>query len=268
MTTPGDSNRPNGEYTGIIADWYDDFLAGEGEDILLYTGLVLEDEGPALELACGTGRLMLPLLHEGMQVDGVDVSNDMLERCREKFEAEGVSAGLFHQSMEDFETGRRYRTVFVSGGSFQLIPTLEGVRRALETAYGHLMPNGRFILDLVVGPAPFGGTDPNSWQIGRIASRGSERIVYSSRTVSDSFAQQSQLLTRYEHFREGELIEIITGELVLREYSRVEAELLLGEAGFAVERAEQRRIMSTHSVSVLFICRKPDSTFIQEDLSP
>ncbi|MBR9975476.1 MAG: hypothetical protein KFF77_07825 [Bacteroidetes bacterium] len=65
------------------------------------------------------------------------------------------------------------------------------------------------------------------------------------------------LLTRYEYVRDGGLIETILDELRLREYSRGEAELLLEHAGFVVESVEQRRVMSTHAVSVLFVCRWP-----------
>ncbi|MBE0645648.1 MAG: class I SAM-dependent methyltransferase [Bacteroidetes bacterium] len=247
-----------GHYTGLVADWYDDFLAGEGEDILLYSSLIQEEPGPALELACGTGRIMLSLLRSGMEVDGIDISGDMLARCRMKIEAEGFGAQLFEQGMAECDTGRQYRTIFVSGGSFQLLPTLGEARNALAAARRNLIPGGRFILDLVVGPAPFGGNDPNIWKTGRIASRGNERVVYSSRTQSDPFTQQSHLLTRYAIYRDGVLVDTLLGELLLREYSRGEAELLLAESGFSVERIEQRRVMSTHSVSVLFVCRKPD----------
>ncbi len=248
-----------GHYTGLVAEWYDDFLAGENGDLALYCGLLREEGGPVLELACGTGRLILALLREGKDVDGVDLSAEMLARCRAKVEAAGYSAGLFRQPMEKFDTGRRYGSVVVTGGSFQLVPTLEGARSALAAVHRHLRPGGRLIMDLVIGPAPFGGTDPNIWQIGRIAVRGRERVVYSCRTVSDSFVQQSHLLTRYEHFRNDRLVETLGGELLLREYSRIEAELLLREQGFEVERVEQRRVMSTHSVSALFLCRRTES---------
>lgn len=256
-----------GHYTGLAADWYDDFLAGENDDIALYTGLLREEDSPVLELACGTGRLLLALLNRGMEVDGIDISEEMLARCRAKIEGGGYTAGLFRQPMERFATGRLYHSVVVTGGSFQLVPTLDGARMALDAVRKHLHPGGRLIMDLVIGPAPFGGTDPNTWRIGRIAVRGGERVVYSSRTVSDPFTQQSHLLTRYEHFRDGLLVETLAGELVLREYSRVEAELLLREQGFEVERVEQRRVMSTHSVSALFLCRRTESPTDTEDFA-
>jgi SAM-dependent methyltransferase len=246
-----------GHYRGIVAEWYDDFLAGEGEDIRLYMSLLLEEGGPVLELACGTGRLTLPLLRAGLEVDGVDISEEMLALCRAKLDAAGLRARLIRQPIEHLDLGREYRCVFVSGGSFQLITAPEDIRSAIAGMYHHLQPGGRLILDLVIGPAPFGGADPDIWHVGRVAHRGDERMVYSNRTESDPFTQVSRLLTRYELFRGTRLVETVLDELHLREYSRGEAELLLGQAGFVIEKVEQRRVMSTHSVSALFVCRKP-----------
>lgn len=246
-----------GHYTGLVADWYDDFLAGEGEDIRLYVSLLAPEGGPLLELACGTGRLMLPFLREGIEIDGIDLSDEMLALCRDKLSAEGFAPTLSRQDIQDFHIDRVYRGIFISGGSFQLLTTQEAALGALLSAHRHLLPGGRFILDLVIGASPFGASDPNTWQIGRIAQRGGERVVYSVRSESDPYTQVSRLLTRYELFRDGLLAETILDELRLREYSRGEAQLLLERAGFVVESVEQRRVMSTHALSVLFVCRRP-----------
>ena len=246
-----------GHYRGLVVDWYDDFLAGEGEDIRLYVSLLAPAGGPLLELACGTGRLMLPFLRAGIEVDGIDLSGEMLGRCRDKLAAEGFTPTLSRQDIADFRMDRQYRGIFISGGSFQLLTTQDAALEALRAAHRHLLPGGRFVLDLVVGPDPFGTSDPKSWHIGRVAERGNERVVYSVRSTSDAFAQVSRLLTRYELFRDGRLVETILDELRLREYSRGEAQLLLERAGFNVESVEQRRVMSTHAVSALFVCRRP-----------
>ena len=49
-------------YTGPIADWYDDWLSGRKEDIAYYLEAFLGHSRSALELACGTGRLLLPIV--------------------------------------------------------------------------------------------------------------------------------------------------------------------------------------------------------------
>ena len=70
----------------------------------------VEDDGqPALDVACGTGRLLLPYLRAGLDVDGCDVSADMIELCREKAEREGLRPNLYVQPMHELDLPRRYR---------------------------------------------------------------------------------------------------------------------------------------------------------------
>ena len=44
---------------------------------------------PALDTACGTGRLLLPYLRAGLDVDGCDISPDMLALCRSRQNGKG-----------------------------------------------------------------------------------------------------------------------------------------------------------------------------------
>ena len=79
---------------------------------------------PALDVACGTGRLLIPYLRAGLDVDGCDVYADMVARCRQKTEQEGLSPTLFVQPMHEVEAPRTYRTIYVCG-SFGLGSTRE-----------------------------------------------------------------------------------------------------------------------------------------------
>ncbi|HLK25621.1 MAG TPA: class I SAM-dependent methyltransferase, partial [Caulobacteraceae bacterium] len=54
---------------------------------------------PVLDLACGVGRLLLPLARAGVDIDGCDLSGDMLDHCRRKADAEGLRPGLYEQPM-------------------------------------------------------------------------------------------------------------------------------------------------------------------------
>ena len=49
---------------------------------------------PVLDVACGTGRLLLPLLRAGIDVDGCDLSEDMLHHCRTKAARESFNPNL------------------------------------------------------------------------------------------------------------------------------------------------------------------------------
>ncbi|MCA1972941.1 MAG: class I SAM-dependent methyltransferase, partial [Caenispirillum sp.] len=72
-------------YDALVAELYDDLLAGVPfGDLEVWTDLLRAAAAPALELACGTGRVLLPLLARGFVVEGLDVSAAMLAVCRRK----------------------------------------------------------------------------------------------------------------------------------------------------------------------------------------
>ena len=99
---------------GLVARWWAEF--SEDGPKIAYLQKYVEQGQPALDVACGTGRLLIPYLRAGLDVDGCDVSADMIELCREKAEREGLSPTLFVQPMHELDPPRSYRTIFVCGG--------------------------------------------------------------------------------------------------------------------------------------------------------
>jgi SAM-dependent methyltransferase len=98
---------------GVTAHYWAEFST-DGPEIDYFRSYV-EAGQPALDLACGTGRLLLPYLRDGLDVDGTDVSADMLALCREAAEREGLSPNLYAQPKHELELPRRYRTIFMCG---------------------------------------------------------------------------------------------------------------------------------------------------------
>ena len=79
------TKAPQTWHHGLVAQWWSKFNT-EGPEIAYFQGLIERYGQPALDVACGTGRLLLPYLRAGLDVDGCDISPDMLTRCREKAE--------------------------------------------------------------------------------------------------------------------------------------------------------------------------------------
>src|SRR5207253_8319174 len=101
---------------GLIAKWWAEFNDDFRPHEIPYFQRYIERDGqPALDVACGTGRLLLPYLRAGLDVDGCDVSGDMIALCREKAEREGLSPNLWAQPMHALEPPRTYRTIYVCG---------------------------------------------------------------------------------------------------------------------------------------------------------
>lgn len=104
---------------------------------------VIEKYGqPALDVGCGTGRLLLDYLQEGIAIDGVDNSRDMLKLCREKARALKLKPNLTEQYMETLELRRKYKTILVPSSSLQLVIEPDALKRTMERLTAHLAPGG------------------------------------------------------------------------------------------------------------------------------
>jgi SAM-dependent methyltransferase len=200
---------------------------------------------PVLDVACGTGRLLLPLLRAGIDIDGCDISGDMLNHCRQKAIHDGFRPHLEEQPMHAFDMPRRYKTIYICG-SFGLAGSREKDAATLRCCYEHLNNGGALLLNI---QAEY--NSPESWSMWlpehrrnlpqpwpkegkkRIAADGSENIAY-FRTVEldpleQCFTRQVQLEKRVD----GETID--SEEYTLRGniYFKNEIVLMLNLAGFS-----------------------------------
>src|SRR5438270_6436141 len=122
----------NYEYRGFLASAWD-LLRGdtsEWSDRPFYRNIILQSGQPALDIGCGTGRLLLDYLAEGIDIDGVDNSPEMLAICREKAQWLGLHPRVFEQAMERLELPRTYRVILVPSSSFQLLIDLRDAQEA------------------------------------------------------------------------------------------------------------------------------------------
>ena len=111
MTTPASQY----EYRGAKAAYWD-LLRGDTsrwEDRPFYWAAIQVSGEPALDVGCGTGRLLLDFLAHGIDIDGVDNSPEMLEVVARKPTGWGLRPALFQQPMEDLRPPRAYRTIIV-----------------------------------------------------------------------------------------------------------------------------------------------------------
>jgi ubiquinone/menaquinone biosynthesis C-methylase UbiE len=102
MMTKSDS-----DYRGLAAQWYNLWFGEEPFwDQAFFHQRLGRNNGVALEIACGTGRLMVLFLRDGLAVDGVDASAQMLAICRRKTTHLGVTLILYQQQMQELEIDR------------------------------------------------------------------------------------------------------------------------------------------------------------------
>ena len=109
-------------YTSLEARLHDAFWAEEGEpaELALLDQTLREYPGRSLEVGCGSGRLLLPLLQKGHEVEGLELSPEMLALCRQAAETMGSRPILHEGDMTSFDPGHTYASLLVPAFTLQL----------------------------------------------------------------------------------------------------------------------------------------------------
>jgi SAM-dependent methyltransferase len=136
------------DYHGLAVStwdlWRDDTAAWP--DRSLYLGVIERYGEPVLDLTCATGRLVLDYLGEGIDIEGLDSSAEMLAVVREKAAAAGLPEPTLHQQhLEEVSLERRYRTILGASSAIQLVTDAGAAHATMHRLVEHLEPGGAFI---------------------------------------------------------------------------------------------------------------------------
>src|SRR5690625_876616 len=80
-----------------------------------YVDLANQQGGPILDVACGTGRLTIPIAERGFDITGLDITREMLELAKQKAERLNVSVNWVHADARQFKLSGKYRFIFSTG---------------------------------------------------------------------------------------------------------------------------------------------------------
>jgi len=138
----------------VSAKHYDAAYAAKSDlvDIPFYLDLARRSLGPILEIGCGTGRVLLPIAREGLEIHGLDASSPMLRILKQRLAAEPASVRrrvhLHTADMRRFRMKKKFPLVIMPFRPLQHMHTVPDQLAALRTAAHHLQKNGRFAFDV------------------------------------------------------------------------------------------------------------------------
>lgn len=135
-----------------VARFYDYEQQQFTEDISFYVDYATQCRGEVLEGACGTGRILIPMVKAGVTVTGFDISQGMLDVARKKIDKldqpTRTKISLVHADLKDFAIEKTFSLIIIAFRSFQCLVTREEQGKCLERVHKHLVDGGLFILDL------------------------------------------------------------------------------------------------------------------------
>ena len=128
------------------------------DDVGFYRDVCARQNGPALELGCGTGRILLPLLASGLDIAGADRSLPMLARLRRDAAARGLPVPRVAQmDLRAPALRGAFATILAPYSLITYLPEPADVDAFLSAARGLLEQKGILVLDAFVPKdvAPF-----------------------------------------------------------------------------------------------------------------
>ena len=229
---------------GLVARWWAEFNRDWHSDEIEYFKHVIERSGqPALDVGCGTGRILVPCVEAGMEVHGSDASEEMIRLCRAALSSRSLATDLTVASTHELDLGQSYSTV-ISCGVFGVGTTreedLEGLRRIRE----HLTPSGCLIFDFYLPgenstewlswskrarptlPSPW--TKPDV----RKSSDGDEFLLQTRTIEFDPMEQYSIREIRVKQYEDQELVNCHQYRIRLNSYFKNEIQLMLKVTGY------------------------------------
>ncbi|UFS92888.1 methyltransferase domain-containing protein [Bradyrhizobium daqingense] len=131
-----------------------------------YVEIARERGRRVLDLACGSGRLTIPLAQAGLEVVGADLSSAMLERARNHARAQSVEPGFAQVDMRDFDLGgRTFDTIIVAMNSVLHLHSLDDFKGFFGSVGKHLSPNGRLVFDAFLPNIAMLNADPDKREL-------------------------------------------------------------------------------------------------------
>lgn len=216
-------------------------------------------QGPILEPMCGTGRLMLPLLEAGFDIEGFDASPFMLQAFTQKYAKFSDKKPPIQQALiQKFVSNKKYGLIFIPFGSLGLITDTQELKKSLQNMYSLLASGGTFIIEIdTIASLP--------QELG-ILYRGSHKTENGSMiTLStiESYNPTTQIMDAectYQLIHHGTIQKTEFEPFYQYLYNQNEMDGYLQEAGFVItnkyKNYEEEPITDKKSDVIIYICRK------------
>ena len=150
-----DANYGNSWWPLIYDQWNErgDRQQTHEREFQFYSTQLSGETGPVLEAACGSGSILLRLLHQGVDIRGFDCAAGMLAVLRRKAADLGlgdIDRRVCWQDMADFCCDQSFAAILIPASSFMLLPTQAAQIACLERIRAHLMPGGRLLMNFYI----------------------------------------------------------------------------------------------------------------------
>ena len=216
---------------------------------------------PVLELACGTGRLTIPIAQAGVEIVGLDLSPSMLAHAGAKAMAAGVEIEFVEGDCRSFELGRKFALIFMAFNSMQHLHDYASLAALFANVRKHLAEGGRFIFDVF---------NPKIEILARAAGErrlegeyqdpdGKGKMAFEYSSIYDDAAQVSHIQCYFvRRGPNGEELDVREEQLHLRSFFPQELDLLVRSQGFEIVEKFgdfERKLFASGDPKQVVVCK-------------
>ena len=197
-------------------------------------------QGGVVDIACGTGAVLLYLAQNGVEIDGSDISEEMCKVAAQKAANLDLDLKIYPADMTKFSSGRKYSLAIIARSGFMHLPSQELQIAALRNIREQLIPNGILTFNsfdpwppiqaaqMNVGPEDF------RFDCEYINSNGNKEMIYNAISYDPYSQQMSGNWKFVEYNDKGEVIAERLRPLMMRQTYRSEIRLLAELCGFEI----------------------------------
>jgi SAM-dependent methyltransferase len=199
------------------------------DDVSFFANVI--QDGPVLEVGCGTGRIVERLVRRGLEVHGIDTSEAMLTAARRRL-AGLAHAHLYHMAAEKISLPQKFQSAIWPLNVLWHLPDQDAQMRALQQVRAHMLGGGLLVVDLSNPLMIANGEGPAGVQLRFQSADDVSEVQGFSNAVDLPTEQQVTLTLWYDRIEVGGIVRRSTAVVPLRYMYRFELELMLVYSGF------------------------------------
>ncbi|OQR56593.1 bifunctional 2-polyprenyl-6-hydroxyphenol methylase/3-demethylubiquinol 3-O-methyltransferase UbiG [Bacillus sp. CDB3] len=201
-----------------------------GKELDFYLSFAKDKNMTVLEPMCGNGRMLIPFIQNGVDIEGFDISEDMLKVCKEKAEKLNLKPVVSLERIEEYHSDKKYDLIMIPIGSFSLLPD-NLVEISLQNMKNNLKENGKLLLTIVQG-----GRETEQildWIETNRKEINNELIVEYRKVSYDKAQKLLKIILKYEVIYDENIEETEIMDFPIRLYDLKEFENILIANGFS-----------------------------------
>ncbi|MDR1804026.1 MAG: class I SAM-dependent methyltransferase [Treponema sp.] len=191
-----------------------------------------------LEPMCGSGRFLVRFIEKGFNIDGFDISKEMVERCNIKIEKLNIKKDNILQccDFKGFSSNKEYGYIFIPSGSFSLITDKNEIIENIRILEQLCKKNGKIVIDLLINENIGENIVSDIYSQDRVAKKDNIEIALFYKTTKiDEMENIEYSMFKYELYEDGKFIKEEEELFNVKYYKQNEFENYLKETPLKIE---------------------------------